>query len=251
MKIAFLFYNENHFHPEFFDAILSKARAEKMPIEFVGAVFTQAKFNSKRAIRQAGIFGCFKLAIKMAGKIITRTFTKPYLNSCIKTFRHHSIDIIETENANEPAASNYIKNKDVDVVFNFAPHILKKEILSSPKIICVNRHTSLLPKYKGLEPVFWALFNNEKQIGYSYHEMGTKIDNGKILYQESQDVSAADTVYSLYNKLFEMSIDGFFNTLENIKENKFVQTDVPANNKLWAYPSMNDIRTFHQKRHYI
>ena len=81
--------------------------------------------------------------------------------------------------------------------------------------------------------------------------MDEKIDNGKVLFQEDLNVSETDTVYSLYRKLFRKSIDGFFYTLENIKENKFVQTDVLVKEKVWRYPSMENIRKFRQKRHYI
>jgi methionyl-tRNA formyltransferase len=251
MKIAIIFYNENHFHPDFFDGVLSRACGENTPCEVVGAVFTNAKINLHRTIRLAGICGCFKLAINMIVKKITRVFTKPYLNSCIKTFKHYSIDIIECDSPNEDVVPEYIKDKEVDVIFNFAPHILKKEILSSPKLMCVNRHASLLPKYRGVEPVFWAMLNNESNVGYSYHEMNEKIDDGKVIFQEEHDVSGTDTVYSLYKKLFNKSIEGFFNTLENLKENKFVSPEVQIEDKVWRYPSIENIRKFRQKRRYI
>ncbi len=251
MKIAIIFYNENHFHPEFFDGVLSRFCRENLPYEIAGAIFTNAKINTWRSIRLAGMCGCLKLATRILVKNIARVFRKSYLNSCLKTFRHYSIDVLECANPNEDAASDYIKDKEVDVIFNFAPHILKEKTLSSPKIMCVNRHAALLPKYKGTEPVFWALLNDEKRVGYSYHEMNENIDDGKVIFQENEDVSRADTVYSLYRKLFAKSIEGFFDTLENIKRNKFVQRDVLNNEKVWRYPSKENIRRFRRKRRYI
>lgn len=55
------------------------------------------------------------------------------------------------------------------------------EIIKDNNII--NIHYSLLPKYRGLHSVVWALLNDEPEFGFSIHKMNEYFDDGAILYQ--------------------------------------------------------------------
>lgn len=59
--------------------------------------------------------------------------------------------------------------------------IVPNSILES-KII-INTHPSLLPKYRGLHALAWAIINGESKIGFSVHLMNENIDDGPILKQ--------------------------------------------------------------------
>ena len=61
--------------------------------------------------------------------------------------------------------------------------IFKKELLKIPRYGCINLHCSILPKYAGLLPSFWTIYNKEEKIGSTVHYMDDKIDNGAILGQ--------------------------------------------------------------------
>lgn len=47
----------------------------------------------------------------------------------------------------------------------------------------INIHGSLLPKYRGLHSIYWAIMNGERELGYTIHEINEKIDDGNIIYQ--------------------------------------------------------------------
>ncbi len=49
--------------------------------------------------------------------------------------------------------------------------------------ILVNLHNSALPKYKGINPINWALENNERKHGVTLHKISESIDAGPILAQ--------------------------------------------------------------------
>jgi len=59
--------------------------------------------------------------------------------------------------------------------------IIDKELLS--KKIIINTHPSLLPKYRGMHGLVWAMLNFEKELGFSIHLMNEYIDDGDILEQ--------------------------------------------------------------------
>ena len=48
---------------------------------------------------------------------------------------------------------------------------------------CVNFHPSLLPNYRGPEPIYWGLLNNEAEFGLSLHHITERIDDGDIISQ--------------------------------------------------------------------
>ncbi len=47
----------------------------------------------------------------------------------------------------------------------------------------LNVHYSLLPKYRGLHSVVWAILNNEPETGVTFHKMNAFIDDGDIVTQ--------------------------------------------------------------------
>ena len=51
-----------------------------------------------------------------------------------------------------------------------------KNILNMPKFGCINLHTSLLPKYRGVV-TFWVLLNNEEHTGVTVFQMDEGIDS--------------------------------------------------------------------------
>lgn len=63
--------------------------------------------------------------------------------------------------------------------------IVPKTILNKKTII--NTHPSLLPKYRGLHGLVWAMLNFEEKLGFSIHLMNEYIDDGEILEQFSVD----------------------------------------------------------------
>jgi methionyl-tRNA formyltransferase len=65
------------------------------------------------------------------------------------------------------------------------PFRLSSQIIKWPKTACLNIHPSLLPKYRGPEPIFWQLFNNEQQTGVSLHLMTHKFDAGPVVMQQA------------------------------------------------------------------
>ena len=61
--------------------------------------------------------------------------------------------------------------------------IFKKQIIELAPKGCINLHTALLPKYRGLMPTFWVLKNNEKYTGVSVFFVDKGIDSGPIIVQ--------------------------------------------------------------------
>ncbi len=81
--------------------------------------------------------------------------------------------------------------------------IFKDKILSVPSLAAVNVHASLLPKYRGKHPVFWAIRKREEYTGLTVHHIVKGIDEGAIILQKKVKVEPQDTVSSLYSRIIK------------------------------------------------
>jgi hypothetical protein len=65
---------------------------------------------------------------------------------------------------------------------------------------CVNCHPSLLPAFRGPDPVFRLLARGLTETGLTIHRVADDIDAGEILYQEPFSVSRTESVCGVYCK---------------------------------------------------
>jgi len=64
------------------------------------------------------------------------------------------------------------------------PYILPSKIWQLAKIASINLHPSLLPKYRGPNPVFWQLKHGESRTGITLHLINDLVDGGDIVLQK-------------------------------------------------------------------
>ena len=92
-------------------------------------------------------------------------------------------------------------------------YIISKEVIDVVNGKIFNLHPSLLPKYRGCSSVTWALINNEKKYGYTYHFIEPTCDTGNIILQKALLIEPWDTQQSLFYKVMFESMKDFFDVL--------------------------------------
>jgi len=76
-----------------------------------------------------------------------------------------------------------LKKNSVDVVFICCfQHIIKGNFVENFNC-CINIHPSLLPSYRGPEPIAWGLLDNCADFGVTFHLLDEGIDTGDIIGQ--------------------------------------------------------------------
>jgi len=78
-----------------------------------------------------------------------------------------------------------------------------------------NIHPSLLPQYRNVAPVPYALAMGDTVTGVSVFEIRSGIDSGPIVAQAKLEVDPTDTTPTLLNKLFTLGTDIFLRFLAN------------------------------------
>ena len=104
----------------------------------------------------------------------------------LHTLRRHGINRIELAGSiNSEEAIELLRAKSPDLLISIAGNeIFRRPLIELAPEGCLNLHTSLLPKYRGLMPSFWVLKNREKETGVSVFYVDEGIDSGPIIVQK-------------------------------------------------------------------
>jgi len=87
-----------------------------------------------------------------------------------------------------------ISKFNLDIIFsNSYSMYISPEILHIPKYGAINIHYSMLPKYRGANPIQWAMINGEYYVGVTIHYMTERIDAGDIITQQLIVICPEDT----------------------------------------------------------
>ena len=106
--------------------------------------------------------------------------------SVLHTLRRHGISRIElTGSINSEESIELLRAKSPDLLISIAGNeIFRRPLIELASKGCLNLHTSLLPRYRGLMPSFWVLKNREKETGVSVFYVDEGIDSGPIIVQK-------------------------------------------------------------------
>ncbi|MBL1321631.1 MAG: hypothetical protein COA63_011300 [Methylophaga sp.] len=134
--------------------------------------------------------------IQGLGYLITLVF--PFLRKRLKPAwkiaADHNIPIFHSQNINNPASQAFIKQHNPDLLISaYFSQILKKEVISVPKMGILNVHPGWLPSYKGAMAYFWVLKNGSDRGGVTVHWIDEGVDTGDVLARRSFPLKANTT----------------------------------------------------------
>ncbi len=214
--------------PFFTSAFLSKFDKYNLPY----SIINMPNFNKgflwglKRAYNLYGL-GIIKL-------IFLGIFNKLSfkLKNCIKTYNVKSSDEIDK------ILDEY--NNTGVILSLSAPSRLPIERYNE-NFELLNIHCGKLPKYAGMMPIFWQILDGSRYITITLHDMGKKIDTGKILIEKK--VNVGKTLFDTSVAAKKISADIFYNwirypekKMNYIKNNEVI--------KLNKFPDKKDINKF-------
>jgi methionyl-tRNA formyltransferase len=90
------------------------------------------------------------------------------------------------------------------ILVDFGIIVSKNVIEAFPKGI-INSHFSLLPQWRGADPITFAILSGQPKSGVSLMLIDEGLDTGKILVQKSIPISADDNTLTLTDKLIDLS----------------------------------------------
>ena len=123
-------------------------------------------------------------------------------------------------------------NPDFFVTFAFG-QILSQEVLDIPKIGTVNVHASLLPKYRGANPIQHSIVNGDKLTGITTMLTSLGMDEGDICLTKKIEISKNMTDIDLREKISKNSPELLIKTLLELYNKNL--TPIKQNNNEATY----------------
>jgi methionyl-tRNA formyltransferase len=98
--------------------------------------------------------------------------------------------------------ARWVREQDADVALVVAyGRILPADVLSAPRLGCVNVHASLLPKYRGAAPITWSIVRGERETGITLMQMDAGMDTGDMLEKVAIGIGENETAGELSDRL--------------------------------------------------
>jgi methionyl-tRNA formyltransferase len=79
--------------------------------------------------------------------------------------------------------------------------LLPPDVLSIPRISCLNVHASLLPRWRGASPIQTAVLSGDKETGISLMQMEAGLDTGPVYCTQRTAIGMHETAGQLHDRL--------------------------------------------------
>ena len=245
MRIILITQNEPFYLSENLNTFI-----KRLPVEHnvVGAVVTSASpFGKKenflkKALKTKKVFGLGFFLYYSLRFIYSKVFNR----SVTQVLSDYAINEIEIQGSiNSSENLKIIKSYNPDLLISILGNqIFKRSLIDLAPKGCINLHTALLPKYRGLMPTFWVLKNNEKYTGVSVFFVDEGIDSGPIIVQEKVEI-ANKTQQQLIKETKQIGMNLILKSIDLIDKNELKLIENPESEKsYYSFPTPEDVKEF-------
>jgi methionyl-tRNA formyltransferase len=149
---------------------------------------------------------------------IYRIFRKfKYSDLTIKKLKEYCKIVYKVSNLNGKESETLLSSIKPDLIVLGGSRIIKKNILDIPKIGTLNAHPGILPYYRGLDVIKWALYNGDKP-GVTIHFVNSGIDTGEICTYEELELTDNISINDIKEQAIKVSSQLISKTVLKIDE---------------------------------
>jgi len=182
--------------------ILEQIRHKNIPLEAIFIDIHQPKTKSllkkaNRIQKRIGLNETLKLILKrVRRRYIKRTRREWHSN---EFYHAYANKVHLVENFNGKKCELLLQAIEPDLIILGGAGIIRQNIISIPKIGVLNAHPGLLPRYRGVDVIPWAIYHGDP-VGVTIHFIDSGIDTGGILTQKEIELIEGDTIGRLMTK---------------------------------------------------
>ena len=251
LKVLIVTENDPIYVYEFFKEFYRIFDYENIEISGVSILNAFNENIFKTGIRILNFYG-----LKDFIKLLFVFLKKKLLNENIKNITlKNKIKIIEVDSINSQNYISLIKKISPEIIISVAaPEIFKSKLLEIPKYCCMNIHSGEIPKYRGMMPTFWQMYENNKFITVTIHEMVNMLDAGGIIKTKKIPINASDNLNRLMIESKKESARLLANIIEEVrltnKKPKTIPLDL-TKERLFKFPTKKDMLRFKKIGHQL
>ncbi len=131
---------------------------------------------------------------------------KPLPSPIKRVALQHGLLVEEPDDLRAVAAASQAALPDVGVVIAYG-RLLPADVLGCARYGMLGVHPSLLPAYRGANPIAWPLLEGARATGVTIFRLNERMDAGDIALQESVAIAPRDTADTLSARLAQRGAD--------------------------------------------
>ncbi|HEX8338231.1 MAG TPA: formyltransferase family protein [Pyrinomonadaceae bacterium] len=167
----------------------------------VAGVFVETETTPRRGWREKlrrsiRYDGWAATASKLAGQLVGRRAGADVMGAGRDALREvcaaRGVPFHLVANYHTEEAAGLLRGAQADLGVIYGTNIIRESVFRIPRLGSINLHQGLAPFYRGGPPVFWELYNGEREVGLTVHFVAAKVDTGEILLQETAPLAYDD-----------------------------------------------------------
>ncbi len=180
---------------------------------------------------------------------VGRIWRTPRFYSIRQVCEHYRVPVLNVPDANDTGFLSSIRPLGLDLIISVAaPQIFREELLAIPKYGCINIHNAKLPKYRGMLPNFWQMYNGEKTIGTTIHRINARLDDGDILLQRESPIEPGESLEALIRRTKRSGARLMIEAVQGIREGQLHPIpNASAEATYFSFPTRKHVREFKAK----
>jgi methionyl-tRNA formyltransferase len=153
-------------------------------------------------------------------------------------------------NPNEQPYASGLAERRPDLLVSVAcPYILKERVFSTAPLGCINIHHAPLPRFQGMMPTFWQLYNGHKTVGVTIHYMAAKVDQGEAILRDELAVEPGESLDHLIRRSKRHGAHCMGRVIRRFADEGRLAPLPPVNVEptYFTFPTAAEIKEFHRR----
>ena len=247
LRVLFVTEDDPIYVIRFFDSFLVEYPREQFDLvgmTIVAPFRESLAATARRMLSFYGVVGSARLAARFAAAKLRR-------RSIATLAKRDGVPLVSTSSVNDPGYVARIRELYPDVIVSVAaPEIFRDEVLSAPRLACINLHSGRLPKFRGMMPTFWQMLGGEREATVTVHEMAREVDAGRILGTVECAIHERDSVDRLMTEAKVAGAGLMIHVLGEIATGTVVPRPLDMSEaSYYSFPARQDARNLLRRGH--
>lgn len=125
-----------------------------------------------------------KQRLRYALRRCARLVSKNKYPDCEQYCKKHGLQYFRVKRSNKQAIKTHLQSCNASLAITFKCPLIPMDTLDHLPHGAINIHNALLPDYRGGNPLFWQVINNEDEMGSTVHKVSAQMDGGDVIEQQ-------------------------------------------------------------------
>jgi methionyl-tRNA formyltransferase len=131
--------------------------------------------------------------------------------------------VSEVAGINTDAGRAVVRETSPDLLLIYGTGIVGDRVLGMARIGALNLHTGMSPEYRGVDCVFWPVYNNDVDlVGATIHQCTSAVDGGEIYERSAAQIESDDGQFAVFGRCVEKGAELYVDAIRRALTNSLV-----------------------------